>query len=168
MAVHAHSGRGFESSLSGQEPIYLRDTCACNHITCRPTLQLSSPDQGSASMVCLCGSAPFHQRAKPSKTAQPTGKPCQPHAVPDRPTGAPPRNTHLYSTPCSLFCEGAPQINPWLPTVPFHCPQNTKLKCTALSGLRSARSGTATWPTYLTLHVSTLCWPRVICACAAA
>ena len=121
-------------------------------VTCRPTLQLPSLAKGSASMVCLCESATFHQRAKPSKPAQPTSKPCTPHAVPGRHTGLPARSTHLYSTTCSLSCEGLPQTNPWLPTVPFHDPQSMRVKCTALSRLRSACRGRCHLAP-LTLHV---------------
>ena len=140
--------------------------------TCRPTLQLPSPAKGSASMVCLCESATFHQRAKPSRPAQPTGKPCTPHAVPGRPTGVPARSTHLDSTTCSLSRESLPHINPWLPTVPSQDPQSMhdmRVKCIALSRLRSACRGRC--PTHLArlnMHVvlAIWCWPRVICAAA--
>ncbi len=146
------------STLSGKSPF----TCVTPvHVTCRPSLQLSRPGQGSASthMVCLRGSAPVHKRAKPSQTAQPTGKPCTPHAVSSRPTGAPVRKTHCTALPAAhcvwMSLKSAHGCQQCL----FHDLQVMKVKCTALCGLRSACKGRCRLAPP-TLHVLTWCWCR--------
>ena len=76
---------------------------------------------------------------------------------------------------CTAAAEHAPQphmrgcslFNPWLPIVPFHesDPQKMRVECTTLSGQTARRGSCGLAPR--TLHVLTLCWPRVICAAAA-
>ena len=183
MAVHAHAHRRrgfwFQSALSGQKISYVHDTCARDLQAVSSAFQ-AWPGQRQHGLPVWVSPFPpacsaFRNSSAHKQTTHTQCSPRQAHRC------VPPQHTPVQRKP-QPPAQGCSSDQPMVDDSTFHDPQNMKVKCTAISGLRSACRGRCHLapPTLLVLmlgwqsdtsqcHFSLLCWRSPLCTfCRAA